>query len=251
MALFNSIFRYLGRLKREKELVYVLGDSHVQVFDYINKKYARSEYFFQITRVDGATALGMVNPNSKTNALEIFENKISTIQDKNAPLLFLLGEVDAGFVIWYRAEKYNESVESQLQLSVVNYLKFLNKLTALGYGNLYVLSVPLPTISDYQALGAIANLRKEIHSTMKQRTELTLSYNKLLKEVCKKNHIPFLDMDSPLLDNDTGVIKSIFLNSNPSDHHLRQSTYGELCYKTISLFLKNSPYKSKATNSIG
>lgn len=251
MPLINNILEYFGK-SRKKHTVYALGDSHVQVFDYINKEYARSEYIFQITRVDGATALGMVNPNSKTNALEIFENKISTIKDKSAPLLFILGEVDTGFVIWYRAEKHNESIYSQLRLSISNYMNFLNKLFAQGYKKLYVLSAPLPTISDYQTLGTIANLRKEVQSTLKQRTDLTLTYNKLLQEECRKSCISFIGLDSQLLDSNTGVIKSIFLNSNPSDHHLEQHTYAELCYATISSFIKNSvSTKPNATNSIG
>lgn len=46
------------------------GDSHTDVFDYCNLK--QNMFTFDVCVVGGATAQGAVNPNSKTNALNIF-----------------------------------------------------------------------------------------------------------------------------------------------------------------------------------
>jgi len=50
--------------------ILVLGDSHSEIFNYCNKK--QKNIFFDVIIVSGATAQGSVNPNSNTNALEIF-----------------------------------------------------------------------------------------------------------------------------------------------------------------------------------
>lgn len=61
------------------------------------------------TQVPGATAVGLRNPNSTTNALETF--RAALLPRRNVIPVIHLGEVDCGFVIWYRAEKYGESLE--------------------------------------------------------------------------------------------------------------------------------------------
>jgi hypothetical protein len=68
--------------------------------------------------------MGMANPNSKTNALIYFNKKLKTMS-RNDYYVFVLGEVDCGFLIFYRAKKYNISINSQLNLSIYNYQKFL------------------------------------------------------------------------------------------------------------------------------
>lgn len=224
-----------------QENIYVFGDSHVGVFDYLNHKHPLSKYLFNVVRVDGATAQGIINPNSKTNALEVFSDAIHKIEKKETKLIFLVGEVDTGFVIWFRAQKYNESVESQLTRSINNYFDFLNKVYTWGYKNIYVMSAPLPTIKDYQDWGNVANLRKEVTSTQKERTDLTLQYNALLREHCDKYSITFIDLDTYLLDASSGLLKKKLYNKNINDHHLDNDAYGTLIYtQCINYFKKHS-----------
>ena len=84
--------------------ILVFGDSHSMVFRYCNNK--QNKFKFHVCEVGGATALGLVNPNSKTNALPIFSNKIRNSNSKMFKKVFLmLGEVDCGFVIWVCSKK--------------------------------------------------------------------------------------------------------------------------------------------------
>jgi hypothetical protein len=53
--------------------ILVLGDSHSEVFNYCNTK--QQNIFFEVVIVGGATSQGSVNPNSNTNALNIFKEK--------------------------------------------------------------------------------------------------------------------------------------------------------------------------------
>ena len=49
------------------------GDSHAKVFKFCNEK--QYDIIFDVCIVSGATAQGAVNPNSKTDALNLFEKK--------------------------------------------------------------------------------------------------------------------------------------------------------------------------------
>jgi len=142
------IYRWLGF-----RIIHCLGDSHVAMFEYIKQNKLLKKTKINCTIVGGGTAMGMVNPNSKTNALQIFKTKINNIS-KQDYIFLLLGEVDCGFLIWYRAKKYNHSVSAQFETSLTNYFKFITWLIEREH-NIVVCSAPLPTIYDDQPLGEI------------------------------------------------------------------------------------------------
>ena len=89
-----------------------------------------------------------------------------------------------------------------------------------GYLNIIICSTPLPTIFDDQQWGEVANARREVRASLRERTDLTLKYNSSLRNFCKKNGITYLDFESDILDLNKGIVHSQFLNKNPLDHHL-------------------------------
>ncbi len=206
------------------EFVYVLSDSHGHVFRHLNSL-SPKQVHFDVTVVGGGTAMGMVNPNSRTDCLNIFRQKLATI-NRRSRLIFLLGEVDTGFVIWYRARKYNLPVASQFEQSLQNYFEFISQILADGYQNVCLMSAPLPTIPDNnEKHGEIAGLRREVQVDQRTRTELTLRYNARLREFCHNEGLTFLDLDSYLL-GDNGIIRDEYLNRDPRDHHCDFDRYG-------------------------
>lgn len=224
----KMIKNYLSKVYRSlSRKTYVFGDSHTEVFQYISEKRLILFQSYDVTLVGGATAQGLRNPNSKTDCLNIFKRKIEKLP-LDAKLIFMLGEVDTGFVIWYRAQKYNENVENQLTLSLECYFQFLENLKKQGYKNICVISTPLPTIEDNQDWGEIANLRKSITATKKQRTELTLKYNALLEKKCEQNAFTYVGTDDVLLDRNTHVIHNFFMNKDRNNHHLDLEMYSKV-----------------------
>lgn len=226
------IFKIRSKLWKTfvQKKVFVFGDSHTEIFQYINETQPFCRIFFEVKGIGGATAQGLRNPNSKTNALKEFESVLTHVPT-GSRLFFLLGEVDTGFVIWYRAQKYNESVEEQLELAVTSYFQFIDKYK--NKHNITVMSAPLPTIEDGQTWGEIANARSEVKASKLERTNLTLRYNTKLAEQCKLRNIRFLDFDKDLTDPNTGMIKSYFKNSDPNNHHLDIKKYSDLVLNRI------------------
>ena len=94
-----------------------VGDSHVAYFRHAAEGGLLGKRQFAFCEVGGATAVGMRNPNSLTNALTTFSEFLKGVE-KTCTVVIQLGEVDCGFVIWYRAEKYRESIDKQFKESV-------------------------------------------------------------------------------------------------------------------------------------
>lgn len=144
--ILNFFFEHYYDFKnKDKPKLLFIGDSHARVFEYIKKK-SFLNYYLNIIWVGGATAQGMVNPNSKTNALQIFQEKIKNNTYKH--IFIQLGEVDCGFVIWYRAKKYSETIEFQMERSLKNYFSFVKWLMENKCKSIILTGAILPTIKD-------------------------------------------------------------------------------------------------------
>lgn len=195
-----------------------VGDSHINGFRRAyEQKLIRRRCTF--TEVGGATAVGLRNPNSVTNAVDTFKKALLP-KSRNTTPVIQLGEVDCGFVIWYRAKKYGESVEGQFRQSITAYTAFVDELLLYGYNKIVLTGATVPTIVDDQDWGEVANARREVTSTIQDRTELTLKYNAELQDAARRRSLPFIDLSGLVLDKETGLVSAYFRNPDPTDHHL-------------------------------
>jgi hypothetical protein len=179
--------------------------------------------------VEGATASGIENPNSKAHAYNKFRTALTSICHNR--LLTILGEVDIGFVIWYRAKKYHTEVSEMLDLAIRNYVKFLGDAVESGE-HILVISTPLPTITDGNRSGQVADLRREVQATQQQRTQLTLEFNGHIRDYCIANGLPFLDLGKTCLD-ENGFVRKELRNPNPLDHHYNRDEYARILCRAL------------------
>tara|TARA_B100000925_G_scaffold289317_1_gene271921 strand:+ start:2864 stop:3598 length:735 start_codon:yes stop_codon:yes gene_type:complete len=238
------LFRFLYFIKRKIRALFVLrkihfiGDSHTEVF--WNMEFS-PWYFWRLTPkikvVHGATATGLTNPNSKTQALDIFENYLKKEVNKNDYVVFQLGEVDCGFAIWYRAEKHGLSIQKQTLLAIDNYSILIQKASAINGKKTIICSAVLPTIQDGNNFGEVANLRKEVKANIIERTQLTLNFNRMLRQLAEKNHLPFINLDQSLLNEKTSVIHSKFLHKDTTNHHLDPSSLAKIISKELNFII--------------
>lgn len=201
--------------------ILVLGDSHSEIFNYCNSK--QKNIFFKVIVVPGATAQGSVNPNSGTNALNIYKEKLNNININDFKYIIInLGEVDCGFVIWYRKDKYNISIESQLEITTNNLFKFINLeiVNKFEPSKIIINGSVLPTIKDNTNKNYLSGARSNVNASQLDRTILTIKYNDILKNHCLLNGYNYMDITNYILDNETKVVNEKFLNKNIYDHHL-------------------------------
>ncbi len=215
----RSLARLLGQ-----EHVLCLGDSHVKVMRDVQLPNVR----FSACGVGGATASGLLNPNSKSRAAASFKKRLGRTGSWQT-ILLLLGEVDCGFLIWQRAERHGISVDQQLTQTLDAYEVFITDLVRSGFKDVIVLSPPLPTIDDEaKKIGKVARERISIAATQRERTQLTLRFTAELRERCQRIGATFLDVTSAQLDESSGLIRADYLHHNPRNHHLADAPYSEL-----------------------
>jgi len=194
-----------------------VGDSHVQYFSEAARLGAFLPRRSLFCEVGGATAVGMTNPMTLTNAVNKFRETLATFA-RPCIVVIQLGEVDCGFVIWYRAEKYGETIETQTRKSIASYKQFVEELLLLGHTPI-ITGATIPTLRDIDT-GAVAAMRKEISATLFERTQLTLEYNNQLQQVARELRVSYVDVTRHMLDTERGVIFDEFRNADPEDHHL-------------------------------
>ena len=212
--------------------VLVFGDSHVAIFNNFKMRKAFPQYYFNVVSVGAATVSGLENPNSKTQALPIFKQNLKT---SNANTIIVsLGEVDTGFVIWYRSEKYNTEVSEMLDNALRNYRDFLIFLSR--DHRVICLSAPLPTIRDGQDWGDVANLRKKVKASQMDRTKLTIYFNESMEGFCLQNKIEYLDFDSESLGKN-GLVHAGLINNNINDHHYATEAYIEMIIPKLKRYI--------------
>jgi len=205
---------------------HIVGDSHVSAFRNASHR-GLIDYPCKITDVGGATAVGLRNPNSLTDAIGHFKKALLPPAVGTIPVI-QIGEVDCGFVIWYRSARYNESVAIQLEQAVAAYFAFVNTLIASGHNAIVISGATLPTIMDGQDWSEIANARREVTATLVQRTDLTLLYNEKLRVGAEVRGLPFIDIAHYVLDTKTHTISDFFRHPDLADHHLDPDKAGAL-----------------------
>jgi hypothetical protein len=224
--LFNN--RIVARALR-REHVLGLGDSHVRILRHVKVR----GVWFRARPLSGATASGVLNPHSTTRSLETFLADLARAKPWQQ-IVFQLGEVDCGFVIWYRAAKYGHSVDDQLAETISTYAALLADVAHMGFRRVIVLSAPLPTIGDYPSeFATVAGQRKEVTASMSERTELTLRFNDALRDRCDELGVAFVDVTTGHLDPVTGLVDQRFVRETDVDHHLADKPYSELLARQL------------------
>lgn len=195
------------------------GDSHLEAlkFAWDLRLLGADRAIFCI--VPGATAVGLRNPNSVTNALEIYQTMAKEHRDATHALIHL-GEVDCGFVIWWRSMKFGESVERQVDCSIEAYGKFVLDLYRRGLSRVCITGASLPTIRDHAEFGEVANKRREVSVSLAERTALTLDYNERLYQLARETGCEYFDISAGTMNRDDRVVSDHFRNEDPCDHHL-------------------------------
>lgn len=219
----NIVWRISG-----KQVIECFGDSHATVFRRLNYVEGVGDTRFRAVSVKGATAFGLGNPNSKTNTLDVFRDSLAKISRKRR-VMFLMGEVDAGFVIWWRSQRYQKDPYECLDDAVTRYTVFLKEVLK-RHNDMIICSAPLPTIEDGIVHGGVANARREITATQVERTEMTLEFNRRMASWARKHGAVFVDLDSYSYDEKTGKVKDTLLNKDVSDHHYDKDSYRDIIF---------------------
>jgi hypothetical protein len=230
--------RAVARLGR-REHVLCLGDSHAGALPGVRATGAWLHAF----AVGGATASGIQNPASRTGARRLFGVRLA-LAPRWQHLLFALGEVDCGFVIWHRARSHGLAVAEQLRQTLDAYGSFLAGAIGLGFRSVSALSATLPTVAYYgEARGNPGlKMRSVLEVPLRDRTALTLEYNAELAKRCRDIGATFFDTTSEQLDPATGQVRSELVV--PGDPHLEPAGYARILSRRLDA--PGAPWRKRA-----
>ena len=102
-----------------------------------------------------------------------------------------------------------------------------------------VVSAALPTIQDGQDWGEVANQRKVVTASLRERTELTLEFNRRMAHTAAKRDCGFMSLDEHCVGAN-GTVDARLLNSNSLDHHYSPSAYARLIGAHLPPLLQNA-----------
>jgi hypothetical protein len=207
------------------QIFHFVGDSHLKsLLPALRPILRTSKVLCRSCIVEGATASGLPNPNSATQAGRKFVEYLQAFTAPADTKLFCLGEVDCGFIIWLRAQRNGTSPISEMRYALEHYEELLKAASAGRPERVLVLSAPLPTIRDNQQWGIVANARRDVRATIIQRTRLTNDFNSELKEICERRGFRGLFVNDKMIDPSTGIVHDKYLNENPLDHHMNPAS---------------------------
>ncbi|HME04301.1 MAG TPA: hypothetical protein VKG38_14865 [Solirubrobacteraceae bacterium] len=227
-ALFNS--HLVARILRHR-CVLCLGDSHVAVMRDVHLP----GVWFLPFAIGGATASGILNPNSKSDSAKVFGARLARAGLWQEVLL-LLGEVDCGYLIWHRAARRGLTVDEQLELTMDAYQTFIASIVERGFSRVVVLSAPPPTIDDEQTRpeGSVADLRRSVTASKAERTELTLRFNRELRRRCETVGAVFVDVTTGTINSESGLLQARFRRAAVVNAHLAREPYSALIERQLS-----------------
>jgi len=214
-----------------------LGDSHLEALQFAADIGLLDTADNHFCIIPGATAVGLRNPHSATQALTSFRQFV-TPHPRTSHLLVHLGEVDCGFVIWWRLQKHGETVDSQLQESLSAYRGFLLDLLAMGFERICIAGASLPTLESGVDFGAVANMRAEVKASLLERTELTERYNKKLASMAADLACSYFDVSSGIMNRVTGVVSDYFRNPDPWNQHVDKYNVAGMWAMACNNFLR-------------
>jgi len=213
-------------LNNKQYKVLALGDSHIRIFTHRLFQYFWLNKNISTVYVPGASALGIKNIHSKTQAYNKFLVALNKYNYNY--IIVTLGEVDTAYTIWRNAQTNNKSIEELLKKSVENYMEFLQLLSV--YARVVVISAPLSTLKDnIKCNDEISGIRKTVHISQYKRTQLTLKFNKYIRDFCSKQEdIKFIDLDMISINNKGTLVGWLQNKRNLCDHHYNRFTYALL-----------------------
>lgn len=209
-------------------ILHCFGDSHALAFRVVGRdRRLLPSTWFDVVAIPGATASGLANPNSRTNALATYLRCLARL-DHDSRLLFLLGEVDCGFLLWLKAGDSKLQLANEFESCIGRYTSFLEGVLDQGFRNVIVATVPLPTIVDYNTWAGLQGARSLIAASIHDRTALTRLFNQRIREWCGQHNCMVLDYEDRITDPATGLVRSDLLDSKALDHHLQAAKFSDI-----------------------
>ena len=218
--------------------IHILGDSHSRKLfsdkfesweeskPHETLNYLQNDFHFTTSSVPGATAHSILKNKSKTNAHYWFVKSLDTYGNKDY-IGLLIGEIDCNFLIWKKTDIKNQTIDKCLNETILRYRKFVENYMIAKHSShkIILIGVTLPSIHDPNqhfdvGKDLVRNFEGGFIPDIKSRTELTILFNKKIKEIATDLKCNYLDITDQTLDKKAGTIHEEYTHGLNVDNHL-------------------------------
>ena len=232
--IFNKflIYQRFNGVDINKNLL-VFGDSHARVFEYMKTKI--DDVNITPFVIGSSSARGTINEKSVSGFFKKFNDFVNEPNNLNKYdyISIMVGEIDCCSLIWDQSKKKKTSIEEQLKISTDNLFEFIEKHVCNYFPpeKIIICGSILPVIKDGVVLSG--NIRKRNKSTQKEKTDLTIKFNNILKDFSENKNMNYIDIvDDTIGEN--GLIDDKWLDVDIYEHHLPSDKVWKLWYNKIN-----------------
>jgi hypothetical protein len=179
-----------------RAIIHVIGDSHVKPFVF------RSP--FLVHHISQATAYNLDKDNSFSQSKKHLNSFLAEVNKERDVLLLVFGEIDARVHIYsqYRKNNGEISIGRIIEATAGKYGENIGRLKSDGFA-VCVHGIPPAARKNF-----VSNL--PFLGTPKQRSGISSRFNKKLGRFCRKNGIPYIDVQSVSAD-ENGFVKKQYV----------------------------------------
>ena len=181
--------------RTDQALVHVIGDSHLRPFLFKRP--------FLLHHISQATAYNLNKENSYSQSKKYLNSFLPGIDKQRDVILLVFGEIDARVHIYlqYEKRKRRTSVDKLIDATVANYGTTIKRLKDEGFA-VCVHGLPPAARKNFES-------DLPFLGSPEQRSDISRIFNLKLYDFCRKNGVPFLDMQSVASD-EHGFMKKEF-----------------------------------------
>ena len=181
--------------------IHCIGDSHVSLFsglDAVGRNYDALPFFKTYW-------MGPLTAYKAIERKEIMDTLLREDVKAGDKVLLCFGEIDCRAHLVKQAELRKEPLEKVVRQCVENYFELFLALKGLGY-DVMAWNAPPPSMEDIE-FGEYST-----YGSYSQRLEATWTFNRILKELCGGNDIPFISIFEKLVGPDGLTNPLIFMD---------------------------------------
>jgi len=186
-------------------LFHVIGDSHIQAF--------KGTFPFIVYHLGAATAYGLLNERSRTNAGSRVFVISGRIDKKNDCVILSFGEVDCRIHVYnvFMKNDKKTSMSDIIDNIIERYGQFLKEYQKQNI-NFFVWGIPPACFQDnvynvqyYRPDGSLGETGPQYYATEDIRAAINKEFNEKLSVYCKTNNIKYINIH-PLVHDEHGMI---------------------------------------------
>jgi hypothetical protein len=178
--------------RTNRSIIHVIGDSHLRPFLFRKP--------FLLHHISQATAYNLNKDNSYSQSKKYLNSFLPAVDKQRDVLLLVFGEIDARVHIYlqYEKKKKKTSIEKLINATVDSYGLTIKGLKKDGFA-VCVHGLPPASRQDFES-------DLPFLGSPKQRSHISRIFNLKLGDFCRKNGVPFIDMQS-IASDEQGFMK--------------------------------------------